>query len=66
MAQAWGLAYRLSADCYGGLAMDNSPAIYRNLYTVVSIVQNGFEVYYNIDQEICTNGNYRYHYIAFF
>ena len=66
LAQAWGLAYRLSADCYGGLAISNSPVIYRNLYTAVSIIQNGFEVYYNIDQEICTNGNYRYHYIAFF
>ena len=66
MAQAWGLAYRLSADCYGGLAMNNSPAIYRNLYTVVSIVQNGFEVYYNSTQEVCTNGKFRYQYIAFF
>ena len=66
MSQAWGLAYRLSADCYGGLAIANSPVLYRNLYTAVSVVQNGFEVYYNIDQEVCTNGNFRYHYIAFF
>ena len=66
MAQAWGLAYRLSADCYGGLAVTNSPVIYRGLYNAVSIVENGFQVYFNIDQEVSTNGKNRYHYIAFF
>ena len=48
LSQAWGLSYRLSEYCYGGLAVTGSPVYYWNQNNALVIVENGFEVYYQI------------------
>ena len=66
LSQAWGLAYRLSEYCYGGLAVTNSPVYYWNQNNALAIVENGFEVYYQAEKNLATNALGRYHYIAVF
>lgn len=66
MSQAWGLAYRGSEYCYGGLALTDSPLFYWNSANALKIVTNGFEVYFQPAQRLATNQLGRYHYIAFF
>ena len=66
LSQAWGLSYRLSEYCYGGLAVTGSPVYYWNQNNALVIVENGFEVYYQIGKNLATNALGRYHYIAVF